>query len=186
MFCFRSDNMRTKSKRFGFIPIISFIIGTFVLPFWYRWHYYTVRRVSRIQNKIVDGWKRARPQVLFHSSCVALECYVPVNCTLMSNTGGCIWNSVIWIHPPTLKVAGSNPPCGRRKKNIYCSELQYWVFISMKYSKIMSNMIEKVNFFSKCFTGIWTIILHITIPHLYHFTICSHIFISNSNFILPK
>jgi hypothetical protein len=110
-------------------------------------HSCTVRRASRIQNKKVDGWKRARPQVLFHSSCVALECYVPVTCTLMSNTGGCIWNSVIWIHPPTLKVAGSNPPGGRRKKNIYCSELQYWVFISMKYSKIMSNMIEKVKLF---------------------------------------
>jgi hypothetical protein len=36
MFCFRSDSMWTKSKRFGFVPIISFNIGTFVLPFWYR------------------------------------------------------------------------------------------------------------------------------------------------------
>ncbi len=41
MFCFRSDSMWTKSKRFGFVPIISFDIGTFVLPFWYRWHYYS-------------------------------------------------------------------------------------------------------------------------------------------------
>ncbi len=30
------------SKCFGFVPIISFDIGTFVLPFWYRWHYYCV------------------------------------------------------------------------------------------------------------------------------------------------
>jgi hypothetical protein len=44
-------------------------------------------RDSRIQNKTVDGWKRARPQVLFHSPCVALECYVLVTCTRMSNTG---------------------------------------------------------------------------------------------------
>jgi hypothetical protein len=36
MFCFRSDRMWTKSKRFGFVPMISFDIGTLVLPFWYR------------------------------------------------------------------------------------------------------------------------------------------------------
>jgi hypothetical protein len=40
MFCFRSDSMWTKSKCFVFVPIISFDIGTFVLPFWYHWHYY--------------------------------------------------------------------------------------------------------------------------------------------------
>ncbi len=39
MFCFRSDNKGTKSKRFAFVPIIRFDIGTFVLSFRYRWHY---------------------------------------------------------------------------------------------------------------------------------------------------
>ncbi len=28
------------SKRFAFVQIISFDIETFVLPFWYHWHYY--------------------------------------------------------------------------------------------------------------------------------------------------
>ena len=32
-FCFCSDNKRTKSKRFGFVPIISFDIETFLLSF---------------------------------------------------------------------------------------------------------------------------------------------------------
>jgi hypothetical protein len=32
-FCFCSDNKRTKSKRFGFVPIISFNIRIFVLSF---------------------------------------------------------------------------------------------------------------------------------------------------------
>ncbi len=40
MFCFRSDIKRTKPKCFAFVPIISFDIGTFVLSFRYRWHYY--------------------------------------------------------------------------------------------------------------------------------------------------
>jgi hypothetical protein len=39
MFCFRSDLKRTKSKRFAFVPIISFDIGAFLLSFRYRWHY---------------------------------------------------------------------------------------------------------------------------------------------------
>jgi hypothetical protein len=34
--CFRSDLKPTKSKRFAFVPIISYDIGTFVLPFRYR------------------------------------------------------------------------------------------------------------------------------------------------------
>jgi hypothetical protein len=34
-FCFRSDIKWTKSKRFGFVPIISFDIETFVLLFRY-------------------------------------------------------------------------------------------------------------------------------------------------------
>ena len=38
-FCFRSDLKRTKSKRFAFVPIISFDIGAFLLSFRYRWHY---------------------------------------------------------------------------------------------------------------------------------------------------
>ncbi len=33
MFCFRFDNKQTKSKRFAFVPIISFDIETFVLSF---------------------------------------------------------------------------------------------------------------------------------------------------------
>ncbi len=36
MFCFRSDSKLTKSKRFAFVPIISFDIETFVLSFRYR------------------------------------------------------------------------------------------------------------------------------------------------------
>ncbi len=40
MFCFRSDCEQTKSKRFAFVPIISFDIETFVISFRYRWHYY--------------------------------------------------------------------------------------------------------------------------------------------------
>jgi hypothetical protein len=40
MLCFPSDLKPTKSKRFAFVPIISYDIGTFVLPFRYRWHYY--------------------------------------------------------------------------------------------------------------------------------------------------
>ncbi len=35
-FRFRSDNKPTKLKRFGFVPIISFDIETFVLSFLYR------------------------------------------------------------------------------------------------------------------------------------------------------
>ncbi len=35
-FRFCSDFKRTKSKRFGFVPIISFHIKTFVLSFWYH------------------------------------------------------------------------------------------------------------------------------------------------------
>ncbi len=38
-FRFCSDYKRTKSKPFGFVPIISFDIETFVLSFLYRWHY---------------------------------------------------------------------------------------------------------------------------------------------------
>jgi hypothetical protein len=38
-FCFRSDHKRTKSKHFGFVPIISFDIETFVRSFRYRWYY---------------------------------------------------------------------------------------------------------------------------------------------------
>jgi hypothetical protein len=45
-FCFRSDLKGTKSKRFGFVPIISFDIGAFLLSFRYRWHYYAVLAVS--------------------------------------------------------------------------------------------------------------------------------------------
>ncbi len=37
---FRSDLKRTKSKRFAYVPIISFLIGAFLLSFRYRWHYY--------------------------------------------------------------------------------------------------------------------------------------------------
>jgi hypothetical protein len=36
MFCFLSDLKRTKSKRFAFVPIISFDIGAFLLSFRYR------------------------------------------------------------------------------------------------------------------------------------------------------
>ncbi len=36
MVCFRSDSKQTKSKRFAFVPIISFDIETFVLSFRYR------------------------------------------------------------------------------------------------------------------------------------------------------
>ncbi len=43
MFCFRPDSKQTKSKRFAFVPIISFDIETFILSFRYRWHYYTTR-----------------------------------------------------------------------------------------------------------------------------------------------
>jgi hypothetical protein len=40
MFCFRFNSKRTKPKRFAFVPIISFVIETFVLSFRYRLHYY--------------------------------------------------------------------------------------------------------------------------------------------------
>ncbi len=41
-FCF--NIFWNTSKRFGFVTIFSSDIGTFVLSFWYRWHYY--RRLS--------------------------------------------------------------------------------------------------------------------------------------------
>ncbi len=40
-FCFLSDLKQTKSKRFAFVPIISFDIGAFLLSFRYCWHYYS-------------------------------------------------------------------------------------------------------------------------------------------------
>ncbi len=46
-FCLRSDLKRTKSKRFAFVPIISFDIGAFLLSFRYRWHYYWGHAIPR-------------------------------------------------------------------------------------------------------------------------------------------
>jgi hypothetical protein len=62
-FCFRSDLKRTKSKRFAFVPIISFDIGAFLLSFRYRWHYYsgTSMFLSRIERPECRWW-RYRPR----------------------------------------------------------------------------------------------------------------------------
>ncbi len=136
----------------------------------------------------MDWWKRARPQVLFHSPCVALECCVLVTCTLMSKCRG--------LHLEVCDLNTSTPPwrspvrillAAERKKIFNFSELQHFVFISMKYSKIMVNIIEKEkHFFQNALSVIWTMIFQITIPHLYHCTICLLAQFINSNFILPK
>ncbi len=47
-FCFCSDNKRTKSKRFGFVPIISFDIVTFVLSFQSTFPQQAERKKERI------------------------------------------------------------------------------------------------------------------------------------------
>ncbi len=50
----------------------------------------TVLRAGCIQNKKVYGWKRARPQTSFNSTCVAFDFGIPVAFTLISKTGNCI------------------------------------------------------------------------------------------------
>ncbi len=64
MFCFRSDSKRTKPKRFAFVPIISFDIGTFVLSFWYRWHYYYVPHPNI--SEMVDSRLQMMGNIIHH------------------------------------------------------------------------------------------------------------------------
>ncbi len=103
---------------------------------------YTVSRARIIRLTKVHPAKWARAQESGIVSWVSFTSLDPSTSRLMSNLGSCIWKYLSGIHPPTLKVSGSNPHGGRNKKNFLLQKKITNVVFQLRMS-IYAKYLEK-------------------------------------------